>query len=74
MLEVDIFKTWNKKLKMVKKKVMILTLMNCGLASLTVAIRQTLSLKAEWRDRWITPSKLFWVQLGTGEDKEGEKS
>lgn len=45
----------------------ILTLINWGLASLTVAMRHTLSSKADWSDRWITPSKLFRVQLGTGD-------
>ena len=41
------------------------TLINCGLASLTVAMKQTLSSKARGSDRWITPSKPFRVQLGT---------
>lgn len=30
-------------------------------------MRHTLSSKADWSDRWITPSKLFRVQLGTGD-------
>lgn len=47
----------------------ILTLINWGLASLTVAMRHTLSSKADWSDRWITPSKLFRVQLGTGDER-----
>lgn len=52
---------------------MTLTLINCGLASLTVAMRHTLSSKAEWSDRGITPSKPLRAQLGTGEERNTKK-